>query len=763
MKGNRNESVKENFAQAHERYTIMTAVPSWRMDGPSADTPPKMAILFRGKKGGRIRDKILREFQKPDWMEIQVQENGSYRSEDMVEFLEWALPQANSSKESIVVLLDWYAGHLTQEVGECVRRKGHVLLFHGGGTTAFTQVNDTHLHAMVQRLMEQIEVQWARDVLEDARADGKRKIPNPKRPDICAWVQAMWGFINHERVAAKGYTQTFPAMAMDGPVQREDIFKDLLEVLDKIDPPENPDEVGISLREEAKRFVKEGYEAHRWRTWEESYKLIEVHDDGDEADVEGQEAFNYKVREDREEDDPDDDNSTTDSEDTESEGSSAGGHGDRAGQQAPSLQGQEQAPAHQSQDQAACRQGDDGTDDHLVYEPTSPAEDGDEAMGSIAGEDGGVAPAGAEQDRQPADSRAHAPRGIPKEAAPTPFQVGEATRVMTRDAMDKHDDPMLRRMLRKAKTGNREQREGGSAAADVLRHMQKKTDEALYKRRKEIRDSDRQAADASANAAAARDQASKENLEARTRWLAQMQVKNREAEKAKHKDRESKAYQKWLQTEFAVIMAETLIKDFDAMTAGARRNFRTEVARGVTATLFARRLDLPDLWEPDPTLTLSWGTVKRPHGRPHVVRCGIKFQQIFNDYAPFPHGILRDVADAMLRLFGRFMPCAARIFVDPFTPLSLLATNNFVMEKAFVYGLVLLSKWLGSERWPVGLYGAWPPPAPGHVRVSAAAAEPSWLDDSVAALAVADVGCDMDEEHLEPCGGMGDPASSSHG
>jgi hypothetical protein len=65
----------------------------------------------------------------------------------MVEALDWILPVADGSHESIVVLLDWYKGHLTDEVAQKVKSKGHVLIFHGGGSTPYTQINDTHLHA----------------------------------------------------------------------------------------------------------------------------------------------------------------------------------------------------------------------------------------------------------------------------------------------------------------------------------------------------------------------------------------------------------------------------------------------------------------------------------------------------------------------------------------------------------------------------------------------------------------------------------------
>ena len=215
---------------------------------------------------------------------IQVQENGSYRSEDVCEFLEWALPQATSPEESIIVILDWYSGHRTEEVEQLLERKGHVLLFHGGGTTPLTQINDTHLHASVQRLMVAVENLWAHSQQQAARAAGHKITPCPKRPDTLRLVQSMWLTIDHARVADKGYKQLGPRMAFDGPVDREDVFGDLLSVLERIDPPDVLGGVGVALREEAKAFVQKGYDERKWRNWSDVKLLIEEHDDHEVAD-----------------------------------------------------------------------------------------------------------------------------------------------------------------------------------------------------------------------------------------------------------------------------------------------------------------------------------------------------------------------------------------------------------------------------------------------------------------------------------------------
>ncbi len=86
--------------------------------------------------------------QVPVWLLVQFQERGSYRTEDMLDFLDWALPPAACPQESIVVILDWFAPHLSAEVAELVARKGHLLLHHGGGVTGLEQVNEARPRPM---------------------------------------------------------------------------------------------------------------------------------------------------------------------------------------------------------------------------------------------------------------------------------------------------------------------------------------------------------------------------------------------------------------------------------------------------------------------------------------------------------------------------------------------------------------------------------------------------------------------------------------
>ena len=119
-KGGRKPTVRENYHQMKDRYTILTSVP-FNVDGSQATEspsmaasqvtkePPKVAVLFKGKPHGHIFHELEDSDILTPWMKVQVQRNGSYRSEDMVEALDWLLPTATKPEESVVVLLDWYS------------------------------------------------------------------------------------------------------------------------------------------------------------------------------------------------------------------------------------------------------------------------------------------------------------------------------------------------------------------------------------------------------------------------------------------------------------------------------------------------------------------------------------------------------------------------------------------------------------------------------------------------------------------------------
>ena len=276
-------SVQEHTLEPY-RATILTAVPSWGHTDPGM--PPKVALLFKAMPGGRVITKLRQTSHHQPWMKVQVQEHGRYNSVNVVEALDWILPSAADSSESIVVLLDFYCAHLTDEVAAMVREKGHVLMFHGGGCTQFTLVNETHLHALLDQVLLHPRNAAPRCCCTRCCLTRNDWTPKMTMNGIISIVQAAWLSINHARVAEKGYKQTGPTMPLRGTVAPEAVFEDLWRVMEDLDESSSPTKVNMTQRDEAVAFVQEGFASGKWTTWADAPKLILEYDGEEDALIE---------------------------------------------------------------------------------------------------------------------------------------------------------------------------------------------------------------------------------------------------------------------------------------------------------------------------------------------------------------------------------------------------------------------------------------------------------------------------------------------
>ena len=160
-----------------------------------------VGILFKAKPRGAVWTELTSDPNVPPWVHIQTQEHGSYRSSDMLELLERTLKPAAQDSESAVVLLDWYVGRRTVEIASLISFLRHVFLFHGGGTMPFEQVNDTHLHARLQKLMKSLEAAVFYGQLADNAALGVKKAASHSRQELVALVRVIWGHLDHVAIS----------------------------------------------------------------------------------------------------------------------------------------------------------------------------------------------------------------------------------------------------------------------------------------------------------------------------------------------------------------------------------------------------------------------------------------------------------------------------------------------------------------------------------------------------------------------------------
>lgn len=150
QRGARKRAVKEKRTAMLERWTGMTICYS-RGCQPGGCPPeacpqggcrpggvPKWAALFKAVHGARIHVDV------PDGVKVQFAPNGSYKTEQVIEYLGWVLPNVTDPAVATVVpVLDWYSAHICDEVAELVALKTQSpVLYIGGGTTGLVAVCD---------------------------------------------------------------------------------------------------------------------------------------------------------------------------------------------------------------------------------------------------------------------------------------------------------------------------------------------------------------------------------------------------------------------------------------------------------------------------------------------------------------------------------------------------------------------------------------------------------------------------------------------
>ena len=65
---------------------------------------------------------------------------------------------------------------------------------------------------------------------------------------------------------------------MEGPIYKTDIGRDLVDVISVLEPHDDPDQVGTSIREEARALVDERWDLGELKDWHDAELLIGAQD-----------------------------------------------------------------------------------------------------------------------------------------------------------------------------------------------------------------------------------------------------------------------------------------------------------------------------------------------------------------------------------------------------------------------------------------------------------------------------------------------------
>ena len=200
--------------------------------------------------------------------------------------------------------------------------------------------------------------------------------------------------------------------------------------------------------------------------------------------------------------------------------------------------------------------------------------------------------------------------------------------------------------------------------------------------------------------------------ESRHQHMRLVIVKRREAQKMKQAEVLQKVWLGWLQLKYPVTLAYNCINYFKKKRGKDKESYVKEIEACMSEGVFRRQVILHDLWEGNRNLTSEWASVDScTTGESRQVRCGHHFEEMLLEVAP-PSSFGNEAVETLFRLFELCVPSARKIFITSYTPLRLLHLNDYSLEKAFVYGIMALSKWLGRTKFPQGVHGRWPPKLP---------------------------------------------------
>ena len=134
---------------------------------------PPVECLFKGESEGKLKEKLTAHIRSrgfPNWFSVACSPRGSYREDDIIEFLNKHLEPWKPGRDWRIILADDFAPHKSANVRRACWNNGYVLLVHGGGATPVVQTVDTDLNEHVRRAYAAIETRLLVDKMRSGVA-----------------------------------------------------------------------------------------------------------------------------------------------------------------------------------------------------------------------------------------------------------------------------------------------------------------------------------------------------------------------------------------------------------------------------------------------------------------------------------------------------------------------------------------------------------------------------------------------------------------
>lgn len=143
----------EGHAECRERWSANLTTCSNKERLLADGRPPYCEFMFKAS-AERLELKLrehLRSRGWGSWLSVATSEKGSYRLNDVLNFLETHLPAMSESRRWRIIMADDHSPHLSEHVVRLCWSRGYVFILHGGGVTPVVQTVDTDLNQHVKR------------------------------------------------------------------------------------------------------------------------------------------------------------------------------------------------------------------------------------------------------------------------------------------------------------------------------------------------------------------------------------------------------------------------------------------------------------------------------------------------------------------------------------------------------------------------------------------------------------------------------------
>ena len=202
----------EGHADTRERWTatLMTFSDKQRL---TEEGPPYCEFVF--KADGEILQRRLQEHLRSSgckWASVATSEKGSYRVDDVLNFLERHLPQLRDERHPPqlrdqrqwrIMMADDFSAHLSPHVVTLCWRRGYVFIPHGGGVTPIVQTVDTDLNQHVKRHYAFVETKELLSQMRDGAV-----VPRCRQEQCMDMMIGVLSSMSLHYDAADGYIKT---------------------------------------------------------------------------------------------------------------------------------------------------------------------------------------------------------------------------------------------------------------------------------------------------------------------------------------------------------------------------------------------------------------------------------------------------------------------------------------------------------------------------------------------------------------------------